>query len=101
MYILIFEVWPEPEYNDLYLQKAAEMKAEVQKIQGFVSVERFRSIYEEDKLLSLSVWESKQAIKAWREHSEHKIAQELGKSKYFKSYRIRIAEVYKDYGMNL
>ena len=98
MYIVIFETWPDKQYQDVYLEHAQNMKQEVEKVKGFISVERFQSIYEEGKLLSMSLWESEEAIKEWKQHAEHRLEQELGKTKYFHSYRIRVAKVEREYG---
>lgn len=101
MYILIFEVWPKPEYRDRYLELAAELRSELERMPGFVSVERFESLYDAGKMLSVSVWESLEAIAAWKAHEGHQEAQYLGRTSYFSAYRLRIAEVVKDYGMNI
>ena len=100
MYIVMFEVWPDEKYQDTYLEHALGMRKEAEKIKGFISVERFQSLYENGKLLSISLWESEEAIKKWKHHAEHKIEQELGKTKYFHSYHIRVARVEREYGNN-
>jgi heme-degrading monooxygenase HmoA len=101
MYILIFEVWPKPEHRGHYLELAAVLRKELEQMPGFISVERFQSLHDEGKLLSVSVWESLEAIAAWKAHEGHREAQYLGRTEYFAAYRLRIAEVVKDYGMNL
>ena len=73
MYIVIFETWPDKQYQDVYLEHAQNMRDEVEKVKGFISVERFQSIYEEGKLLSMSLWESEEAIKEWKQHAEHQL----------------------------
>ncbi|MBS1269450.1 MAG: putative protein YqjZ [Gammaproteobacteria bacterium] len=98
MYIVTFETWPNDSYREEYLTHAQSMREEVEKIKGFVSVERFQSLYEEGKLLSMSLWEDEDAIKKWKSHAEHTLAQEMGKNKYFHSYRIRVAKVEREYG---
>ncbi len=98
MFIVTFEIWPDEKYQQTYLEHAQAMKSEVEKIKGFVSVERFQSLYDDGKLLSMSVWESEEAIKQWKQHAEHKLEQELGKTTYFHSYRIRVAEIVREYG---
>ena len=98
MFIVTFEIWPDDQYRQTYLEHAQAMRQEVEKINGFISVERFQSLYDDGKLLSMSIWESEEAIKTWKDHAEHKLEQELGKTKYFYSYRIRVAEVIRDYG---
>jgi len=98
LYIVMFEVWPDEKYQDTYLEHALGMRKEAEKIKGFVSVERFESLYEKGKLLSVSIWESEEAIKEWKAHAEHKLEQELGKTKYFHKYHIRVAKVEREYG---
>ena len=100
MLAVIFEVWPAAGRKDEYLALAASLRAEVQKIDGFVSVERFESLYEEGKLLSLQFWRDDAAIAAWRRHLEHRRAQAFGRGGLFEDYRLRIAEVVRDYGPN-
>ena len=98
MYIVTFETWPDEAYYDTYLEHAKAMREEVDKIKGFISVERFQSLYEDGKLLSMSLWESEEAIAQWRAHAEHQLEQELGKTKYFHRYQIRVAKVEREYG---
>lgn len=97
---VIFEVWPKPEYKNQYLKTAAEMKVLLEDIKGFISVERFQSIYDDEKLLSLSFFESHAALDEWRNIAEHRVAQKVGRSSYFTDYRIRVVNVERDYGMN-
>lgn len=98
MMAVIFEVWPAHGRKDDYLKLAAALRAEVEKIDGFISVERFESLYEEGKLLSLQFWRDEEAIQQWRTHLQHRKAQALGRGELFADYRLRIAEVVRDYG---
>jgi heme-degrading monooxygenase HmoA len=98
MMAVIFEVWPASGRKDDYLKLAAALKSEVEKIDGFISVERFESLYEQGKLLSLQFWRDDAAITQWRHHLEHRKAQALGRGEMFADYRLRIAEVVRDYG---
>lgn len=100
MIAVIFEVWPKAGHRQDYLDEAARMRRLVESVDGFVSVERFESLYEEGKILSLSFFESEDAVQAWRNTLEHRKAQALGRGRYFANYRLRIAEVLRDYGMN-
>jgi heme-degrading monooxygenase HmoA len=97
MMAVIFEVWPAEGQKDAYLRLAAVLRAEVEKIDGFMSVERFESLYEDGKLLSLQFWRDEAAITAWRNHLDHRKAQARGPA-MFKNYRLRIAQVVRDYG---
>jgi len=96
---VIFEVWPKPEHKDKYLKLAAELRATLEAIDGFISVERFQSITDDSKMLSLSFFESHDALNEWRQVAEHRVAQKIGRSSYFKDYRLRVVEVERDYGM--
>ncbi len=98
MMAVIFEVWPASGRKDDYLKLAASLRAEVEQIDGFISVERFERLYEQGKLLSLQFWRDEAAITAWRTHLKHRQAQALGRGGLFADYRLRIAEVVRDYG---
>src|SRR5215212_1289022 len=100
MMAVIFEVWPASGRKEDYLTLAASLRAEVEKIDGFISVERFESLYEEGKLLSLQFWRDDEAIGRWRTHLEHRRVQKLGRAEMFTDYRLRIAQVVRDYGPN-
>lgn len=99
MYAVIFEVFVKEEGKNEYLAIAAELKEQLVKIDGFISIERFQSLVDEGKLLSLSFWESKEAIHTWKSNLDHMQAQAKGREAIFNDYRIRIAEVVKDYTM--
>jgi len=98
MHVVIFEVWPKPEHKDAYLDTAAALRAELEKVDGFISVERFSSLTEEGKLLSLSFWRDEESIVRWRSQSEHQAAQGRGRYELFQNYRLRVASVIRDYG---
>jgi heme-degrading monooxygenase HmoA len=100
MMAVIFEVWPAEGRRDDYLALAAELRAELVQIDGFISVERFESLYEAGKLLSLQFWRDEAAIARWRGHLDHRRAQALGRGGMFADYRLRVAEVVRDYGPN-
>jgi len=74
MMAVIFEVWPANGRKDDYLKLAATLKSEVEQIDGFISVERFESLYEEGKLLSLQFWRDEDALTKWRNHLKHRQA---------------------------
>jgi heme-degrading monooxygenase HmoA len=98
MIAVIFEVWPDR--RDDYLDIAAELRPHLQNIDGFISVERFESLTEKGKMLSLSFFRDEAAVEAWRNVTEHRAAQAKGRGGIFKDYRLRIAGVIRDYGMN-
>jgi len=99
MYAVIFEVEPAPDRVQDYLDIAAQLRPELEKIDGFISIERFRSLSREGKILSLSFWRDEEAISRWRRQEEHHAAQRAGRDRIFSDYRIRVAAVVRDYGM--
>lgn len=100
MIAVIFEVWPADGRKQDYLDIAAKLKPELEKIDGFLSIERFASLTEEGKILSLSFWRDEQAVRAWRTLEPHRQAQEAGRGGIFRDYRLRVASVLRDYGMS-
>ncbi|MBO0756311.1 MAG: antibiotic biosynthesis monooxygenase [Bradyrhizobiaceae bacterium] len=100
MIAVIFEVWPKPERTKDYLDMAAELRPLLEKIDGFISIERFESLYEPGKILSLSFFRDEAAVHAWRSTNEHRLAQAKGRGEIFANYRLRVAGVIRDYGMN-
>ena len=100
MIAVIFEVWPKAERRQDYLDLAAELRPLLERIDGFISIERFESLYEPGKILSLSFFRDEDAVKAWRNLAEHRAAQHKGRKEFFSNYRLRIASVIRDYGMN-
>lgn len=99
MIAVIFEVWPKPEHRQDYLDTAAALRPVLEQIDGFVSVERFESLTEPGKILSLSVFRDEKALEDWRNVQAHRVAQAKGRGQYFADYRLRIAAVIRDYGM--
>ena len=97
MFAVIFEVKPKDEGKTTYLETAANLRNFLEKQDGFISIERFQSLNEKDKILSLSFWENETAIAKWRNLLEHRSAQKMGKDSLFHSYRIRVAKIIRDY----
>lgn len=100
MIAVIFEVWPKPEHRQEYFDLAADLRPILQTIDGFISVERFESLTEKGKVLSLSFWRDEEAVAAWRNVPGHRKTQGEGRAKIFENYRLRIAGVIRDYGMD-
>jgi heme-degrading monooxygenase HmoA len=100
MIAVIFEVWPRPDAKQQYLDIAAALRPQLDTIDGFISIERFESLSEPGKLLSLSFWRDEQAVAQWRNGQEHRQAQAAGRSGVFQDYRLRIAAVVRDYGLH-
>lgn len=100
MIAVIFEVWPKPEQRQLYFDLTAELKPILQEIDGFISVERFESITEKGKFVSLSFFRDEAAVAAWRNPVEHRRTQAKGRARIFDNYRLRVANVTRDYGLN-
>jgi heme-degrading monooxygenase HmoA len=100
MVAVIFEVWPAEGRAQDYLDIAARLRPELESIDGFVSVERFESLTTRGKILSLSFWRDEEAVGAWRKREAHRGAQAVGRGGVFADYRLRVAAVLRDYGMN-
>jgi heme-degrading monooxygenase HmoA len=99
MIAVLFEVWPASGRESRYLDLAHELRPELDRIDGFLSIERFESLAEPGKLLSLSFWRDEAAVAAWRNTAAHRAVQAEGRRAVFSDYRIRIAKVIRDYGM--
>ncbi|TYC52311.1 antibiotic biosynthesis monooxygenase [Rhodobacterales bacterium] len=99
MIAVIFEVIPHADKKQAYLDMAAQMRPLVEEIDGFLSVERFQSLTNPDKLLSISFFRDEEALDAWRQLTQHRKAQKAGREHYFQDYRLRVAHVMRDYGM--
>ncbi|ABC21192.1 antibiotic biosynthesis monooxygenase family protein [Rhodospirillum rubrum] len=99
MIAVIFEVWPAEGAMDSYLSIAAQLKDDLRKIDGFLSVERFQSLSDPGKLLSLSYFRDEEAVRAWRGLTAHRQAQAAGRKGLFADYRLRVAAVLRDYGL--
>jgi heme-degrading monooxygenase HmoA len=99
MIAVIFEVLPHSDRKSDYLDIAAEMRPMIDQIDGFISVERFQSLTNPDKLLSLSFFRDEEAVQNWRKLAAHRGAQSKGRSGIFTDYHLRIAHVVRDYGM--
>jgi heme-degrading monooxygenase HmoA len=100
MIAVIFEVWPAPGRKDDYLAVAAALRSDLAMIDGFISVERFQSLTEPDKLLSLSFWRDEDAVRNWRNHRNHRESQVKGRAGIFADYRLRVAAVMRDYSLS-
>jgi heme-degrading monooxygenase HmoA len=99
MYAVIFEVQPKPGRQQDYLDIAAALRPELEKIDGFISIERFQSLTTEGKILSLSFWRDAAAVQRWREQAQHRRAQQRGRTEIFADYRLSVVEVVRQYGM--
>jgi heme-degrading monooxygenase HmoA len=99
MIAVIFEVIPNADHTADYFQHAAKLKSTLEAMDGFISVERFESVTQPGKFLSLSFWRDEDAVKAWRNQTDHRATQHAGRSEIFADYRLRVASVVRDYGM--
>jgi heme-degrading monooxygenase HmoA len=100
MIALIFEVFPADGRKGDYLEYAARLKVELDGMDGFISVERFQSLTDPDKLLSLSFWRDEEAVACWRCHEGHRAAQAAGRKGVFRDYRLLVTFIVRDYGMS-
>jgi heme-degrading monooxygenase HmoA len=99
MIAVIFEVWPAEGCRQQYLDLAAALRAELESMDGFISIERFESLTEPGKILSMSFWRDEAAVSAWRNRPNHRATQAKGRDGVFRDYRLRIAATIRDYGM--
>jgi len=100
MIAVIFEVQPHPGRKQTYLDAAERLRPLLASIDGFISIERFESLTQPGKILSLSCWRNEEAVRRWRNVSEHRRVQSTARSSIFADYRLRVAQVIRDYGLN-
>ncbi|MCG6871846.1 MAG: antibiotic biosynthesis monooxygenase [Gammaproteobacteria bacterium] len=100
MIAVIFEVRLAEARREEYLELAAALRSQLEQIDGFISIERFQSLSDPGKLLSLSIFENEEAVAGWRALESHRAAQAKGRAGIFQEYRIRVAGVIRDYGMS-
>jgi heme-degrading monooxygenase HmoA len=101
MIAIIFELWPAEGRADDYFALAAALRSDLVAIDGFISVERFQSLADPGKLLSLSFFRDEEAVRAWRNLPGHRAAQASGRGDIFADYRLRVAHVLRDYGKDV
>ncbi|RDB42967.1 antibiotic biosynthesis monooxygenase [Halomonas sp. DQ26W] len=99
MIVVIFEVIPKSGHHEQYLDIAASLRPLLDEIDGFISIERFESLTQAGKVLSLSFWRDEEAVAQWRQLERHRAAQAQGREVVFDDYRLRVAAVMRDYGM--
>lgn len=100
MIAVIFEVMPRAERREDYFEMAASLRAELEGMEGFISIERFESLSQPGKILSLSFWRDEDAVRQWRTLDSHRRAQARGRGQVFADYRLRVAQVLRDYGLH-
>lgn len=100
MIAVIFEVIPRVDQRQAYLDEAAALRPLLETIEGFVSIERFESLVQPGKILSLSFWKDEEAVRQWRNLESHRATQSLGRNSIFADYRLRVTAVIRDYGMH-
>lgn len=100
MIAVIFEAQPHPDQRQAYLGAAAFLRPQLALVDGFISIERFESLTQPGKLLSLSFWRDEEAVTQWRNLESHRHVQSQGRDGIFADYRLRVAAVMRDYGMH-
>ncbi len=100
MIVVLFELTLQPGRQPDYLGTAERLRPLLDGVDGFVSIERFESLSEPGRLLSLSCWRDEEAVRQWRNAEPHRQAQDAGRRVIFADYRLRVAEVLRDYGMH-
>jgi heme-degrading monooxygenase HmoA len=99
MIAVIFEVWPAAGERQRYFDLAAALRADLETLDGYISVERFESLTEPGKILSLSIFHDEDAVARWRNRPGHRTTQANGRGGVFIDYRLRVAHVLRDYGL--
>ena len=97
---VIFEFTPAEGRFTVYNSLAEGLNDEVRNFDGFISIERFQSIGDPGKFVSLSFWRDEEAVRRWRNVMKHREAQKQGRAGVFRSYRLRVASVLRDYEMD-
>lgn len=100
MIAVIFEARPHPDRMNAYLDAAAQLRPLLAQIDGFIAIERFESLSQPGQLLSLSFWRDEHAVEQWRTLEAHRAAQSAGRASIFADYRLRVAQVVRDYGLH-
>jgi heme-degrading monooxygenase HmoA len=100
MIAVIFEAQPRAGQTDAYLDAAARLRPLLAEIDGFISIERFESLTQPGKILSLSFWRDEDAVRQWRNVDAHRRIQAAGRGSIFADYRLRVAQVIRDYGID-
>ena len=100
MIAVIFEVLPRAGCMEAYLGAAASLRPQLERMDGFISIERFQSLSQPGKLLSLSFWRDEEAVAQWRKLAEHRAMQRAGRDDWFADYRLHVVSVMRDYGMS-
>lgn len=100
MIAVIFELEPRAELAPHYFELADALKGSLTNVEGFMSIERFESLSKPGRYLSLSFWQDEQAVQNWRNQQAHRMAQHEGRSQIFADYRLRVANVIRDYGLS-
>ncbi|HKE97185.1 MAG TPA: antibiotic biosynthesis monooxygenase [Povalibacter sp.] len=100
MMVVIFESVPHPDRGEAYLDAAARLRPLLSEVDGFISIERFTSLSQPGRILSLSYWRDEASIERWRNLEAHRAVQAAGRASIFADYRLRVAQVVRDYGMN-
>lgn len=100
MIAVIFEFTPAPGRFAEYMDLVGQLKPELEKAEGFISLERFESITAPGKFVSLQFWRDEESVRRWRNLQQHREAQKKGRGGIFASYRLRIAGVLRDYAMD-
>ena len=98
MIAVIFEAKTSAAHKAEYLDAAAVLRPQLDSLDGFISIERFESLSEPGKILSLSFWRDEDAVRNWRNLDAHRVIQAAGRHHIFDDYRLRVAEVSRDYG---
>jgi heme-degrading monooxygenase HmoA len=98
MIAVIFESWPDAGKMQRYLDMGAALESQLKDLDGFISIERFQSVKNPEKLVALSFWRDDAAVDAWRNRPAHRAIQSASRDEVFRDYRLCVAVVTRDYG---
>ena len=98
MVIVVFQFSTKPNMSNEYFKEVEILQEEIKNEDGFISAERYKSNKNQDSFVSISTWKDKKSVEKWHNNKRHQMSQDIGKKKIFKSFRIRVAKVFKDYG---
>ena len=96
MFAVIFEVNPNPDQWDAYLDYAQQLRPELERIDGFIENERFASLRRPNWVLSLSIWRDEKAVVHWRTSARHHEIQQKGRNEVVRDYHLRVGEIIAD-----
>ncbi len=94
---LFFEVLPKAGREETYFEMARLLRPELDKHDGLVFIDRYRSLSTGGLILSHQLWSSEECLIRWRENTKHKTVQRAGREQHFADYRLRVARLIREW----